>query len=427
MIALLLSQLWLLGLGLWALRSGTPCKDYSPTSWLALIGAGIAPLATASLLALRPDMAEVVVEALPAALQTAAPSVGLSDAAWLAPSPDIMRLALLVYAVVALWLLVRLGARTLALHRLPAREVEPGVYLIQADLPPFALGLPRPRVVVAEQLWESLSERERAMLLAHERSHLSRRDPEVTGLLLVLQSLLWINPGMRWLVAGWRRAVEIRADRAALQDHAPRDYAALFARLARASAAPSLPVPTACAPNTHPKGEMTMRLKTILNETHTTRRTPIAALLLGSVLSLGTIAAAGPAAELAEPMPIKRVPPIMPASCPGLLDDGAPAFDFATIARKVPAGVDGTPGGYMGWSDVGEVRVKFDVDIDGVPQNISVVSANADCFRVPSVASVAKWRFPAGAPAYGVENMIRYRLAFSPGEKPMEAIRKFAG
>ncbi len=411
MSALVAAQLWLLGLGLWA-RS----RDYTPGGWLALIAAGLAPTAAVAVLALQPDMGASVVSALPAPLQ-AAPPTAIREAVSFPPAPDLMRMAALLYAAVAALLILRLALRTRALHRLPAREVEPGVHLSQTHLPPFALGWPRPRVVVAEPLWEGLSTPERAMLLAHERSHLSRRDPETTLALLTLQAVFWVNPGLRVMVSGWRRAVEIRADRAALTDHSPRDYAALFARLARSSA--PLPVPTACA-----KGDMTMRLKTILDDTAAARRMPVAALLLGGVMSLGTIAAA---AERAEPVPIKRVPPYMPKTCPGLTFDKG--FDLEIMADSMTH--DEADGSYRGQgnvqANVGQVDLRFDVDADGVPQNIAVTSANNDCFRKPSIGSVRQWRFPAGAPARGVESRIRFVLTFEDGEDIEQRLESFTG
>ena len=166
-----------------------------------------------------------------------------------------------------------------------------------------------------------------------------------------------------------------------------------------------------------------MRLSHILHDTPAPRRLPLAALLLGGLLSVGTIAAA---AERAEPRPLTRKPPVMPERCPGLLKGGEIDKDIEVRASKIEPNADGTGGGWAGSAEIGYVILRYDVGADGVPHNISVDRASADCFRAPSIASLEQWRYAENDPQFGLETMMRYRITFEPGEKPEDVIREMA-
>jgi beta-lactamase regulating signal transducer with metallopeptidase domain len=84
---------------------------------------------------------------------------------------------LAVHALLRMVDVVRAAARVRLLVRTGERRDDAGVTILDA-LAPFcaAVGLFAPRVLVSRSLLESLSEAQRAALLAHESSHARRRD-----------------------------------------------------------------------------------------------------------------------------------------------------------------------------------------------------------------------------------------------------------
>lgn len=424
MIGLIIAQISMLAIGLWAFAAlhRSNMSPQRPSIWLLLIAASLLPTLVVGLTGLRPETGQVLISVIPSAVfdtisQTAS---SLPNTVKLPNLPCIQ-----LYFGVAAFLFARQLIALIKLHRLSGVAVPEQPFLLLTDkhLPPFALGGPRRRIVVSNTLWEILSKREQAMLLAHERCHLAHRDPEMTLGLLALQSLFWLNPGFRLLVIGWREAIERRADAAVVRNHAPRDYAQLFTRLARTAA--NLPVPTQSKPRS--QGDFVMRLHTILNpETHVQPASkPTLGVILGLSLaaSLGTsIASASP--TTVEPTIIKRVPPAMPASCPELTSESV--GDIRILADEITQGPDGmrTRGGSV---DVGTVNLQYDVDAAGVPQNIIVTSANAPCFRAPSIASVGQWLYVPNEPATGIETQIKYRLTLDDGKTVQESLDAFWG
>jgi Peptidase family M48 len=57
-------------------------------------------------------------------------------------------------------------------------ELEPGVHLLSGDTPiALTCGVATPEVWIARKLLDALDEKDRAVVLAHERAHVARRDP----------------------------------------------------------------------------------------------------------------------------------------------------------------------------------------------------------------------------------------------------------
>ncbi len=124
----------------------------------------------------------------------------------------------LALVVLALWLPAR-ARPLLALCREPLGVGQPSGLPVLAPLtqPTAALvGWLRPTVIVDPGLWDALTERERAAVLAHERAHLLRRDPTV---LMALRTLTLAGP----------RAIGVHVTRVWL-DHAETRADALAAR-----------------------------------------------------------------------------------------------------------------------------------------------------------------------------------------------------
>jgi Zn-dependent protease with chaperone function len=87
-----------------------------------------------------------------------------------------------------------------------------GITIVETRQPVcFAAGLLRPRVLLSRGLFESLSGEQRAVILAHERAHVMRRDALLAS---VAQALAAFHlPGIgRWLVAELEVAAEQACD-----------------------------------------------------------------------------------------------------------------------------------------------------------------------------------------------------------------------
>ena len=98
-----------------------------------------------------------------------------------------------------------LGTRTSRLAARLGLGQGPSVWLVPAPVPPMiwaVFGLPR--LLLPEDLWNRLDERQQDTVLTHELAHLRRRDHWVRRLEAVVLGLYWWNP-----VAWWaRRQVE---------------------------------------------------------------------------------------------------------------------------------------------------------------------------------------------------------------------------
>lgn len=91
--------------------------------------------------------------------------------------------------------------------------------LIAVDAGPAVVGLIRPRIVVPMWLLH-ISEERQLCTLAHERSHLDARDPQIIALALALLTLMPWNPLLWWQFRRLRQAIEVDCDaRVLLEGH----------------------------------------------------------------------------------------------------------------------------------------------------------------------------------------------------------------
>lgn len=97
-----------------------------------------------------------------------------------------------------------------ALARTGERRSDLGITIMETTQPLcFAAGLFRPRVLLSRGLFDALSAEERAVILAHERAHVRRRDALVASVARALAAfhLPWVG---RWLV----HEIEVAAEQA---------------------------------------------------------------------------------------------------------------------------------------------------------------------------------------------------------------------
>lgn len=139
------------------------------------------------------------------------------------PAPfDWMSLAIITYSAVAAALLMRLLFGIVVARRLLRRSRATGrtyngieVRESQAVLSPVAMGF-APSVIVLPAEWRTWDEAKLNAVLAHERSHVRRRDPIVQAIAAFHRALLWHSP-LSW-VLHWQlvRLAEEASDDAAV-------------------------------------------------------------------------------------------------------------------------------------------------------------------------------------------------------------------
>lgn len=83
--------------------------------------------------------------------------------------------------------------------------------LVAPDAGPAVVGLMRSHIVVPAWLLQA-SEEQQQCTVAHERSHLDARDPQLVAVALVLLTLMPWNPLLWWQFRRLRRAIEVDCD-----------------------------------------------------------------------------------------------------------------------------------------------------------------------------------------------------------------------
>lgn len=92
-----------------------------------------------------------------------------------------------------------------------------GSYSSRRAKQPMLIGAWRPRIVLPHDFETRYSESERAVILAHERAHVRRRDALTNGIALGLACLFWFNPAAYWAWNCFRFDQEIACDAAVLR------------------------------------------------------------------------------------------------------------------------------------------------------------------------------------------------------------------
>lgn len=107
------------------------------------------------------------------------------------------------------------ATRRLVGPRLPVRETD-------APVSPLLAGLVRPCLLLPRHL-RSFSPSQQQLIVAHELTHLRRRDPLWLHISIFLQTLLWFNPVLRGLGQRMTWAQELGCDRDVLDGRAQPD------------------------------------------------------------------------------------------------------------------------------------------------------------------------------------------------------------
>lgn len=258
-------------------------------SWL------IVPCATAA--ALLPAAAAPVVRLVPL-LQPV--RVLAENAAPVAPAP--------AEALLLLWAvgMLLMAGRFIAAHLTLLRQAGPltacqGVHVSAAGVGPASVGLFRPRIVVPHDFTRRCSALERLLVIAHEQTHIDRRDAFANLLCAVCQCVFWFNPVCHFGARHFRQDQEIACDALVMARHPRRRRAYAQALLKFHTGAVAVHAGIDCHwQSTHPTKERIMSLQ--LSSPGIARR--LAGRCIVAVLAAGAMAATlGARAEQAAAAP----------------------------------------------------------------------------------------------------------------------------
>lgn len=281
-----------------------------------------------------------------------------------------------------------------------ARRVrrQPGQEFDHSDeASPAVFGLWRPRIVLPGDFSARYDAREQALLLAHEREHIRRRDIPAQALAATLICLFWFNPLVHVAARRFRLDQELACDAAVLRRHPKERRSYGEAMLKTQLAAISLPL--GCHwPSRHPLKERITMLKQSSPST-ARRRAGSAVIAAGlAALALGSWAAQPAESRQADIVPLQV-----------LTDDdviGQPKYPEA--AAK--AGVGGL------------VVLDVLVGADGVPADIRVHRADPEgVFEKQAIEAAQGWRFNAGREGRRgdkVQGWVRVPVKFTPDASP---------
>ena len=211
-----------------------------------------------------PSQVDVIDSGLPALDRALNPVINESFAPEMGDSVDPLQLLTAVSGWV--WLLGCmgiLGYGALSFLRLKLRLREsvlagPGVREGAMVDSPFVLGIFRPVIYLPL----GLSERDREMVLSHERAHLKRRDNWVKPLAFVLLALHWFNPLVWVAYVLLCRDIEAACDERVLRDMSREERRAYSAALLNCSVRPRM---ISACPLAFGELSVKGRIKSVLN------------------------------------------------------------------------------------------------------------------------------------------------------------------
>jgi len=184
---------------------------------------------------------------------------------------------------------------------------------------PAVVGVLRPRVVIPDDFEGRYTPREREVVLAHERTHLQRRDPPVNALVALATCVNWFNPAVHVMGRWLRIDQELACDAGVIAAYpkARRAYAEAMLKTQLAAR----PLPLGCHWATHP---LAQRVK-LLSRPTPSRFRRLAGLCCIALLGLGgasavwasrppeTVLAVDPPRIIEQPLQAPGPPPAPPA------------------------------------------------------------------------------------------------------------------
>ena len=280
-----------------------------------------------------------------------------------------------------------------------------------AGVGPALVGALRPRIVLPADFDAHYSERERALVVAHERVHLQRGDAQINALVALLRCLQWFNPLVHFAASRFRFDQEIACDAAVITrfPEARRCYAdAMLRAQLTGQTRQELRLPVGCYwQSDHPLKERIMLLKKPVPAfARRLEASACVALLIGAASFACWAAQAG-----AEQKP--QVGGIMLGELKTIesFGDNAPSANITFRRMKPPKYPPEAVKAGMG----AKVVLKVLIDEHGQPQSADVEkldlvgepkpaqdgtipdkAAIADDFAKTSIAAAMSWTYNAG-------------------------------
>lgn len=207
------------------------------------------------------------------------------------------------------------------------RRLDDGLWQASTDdIGPVVIGLLWPRIVVPADFDHRYDPRQRELVLAHERVHLSRGDLPMNALACVLRCLFWFNPLVHLAAAKLRLDQELACDAVVLarNPRAGRAYAAALLNTQMAD----LGLPVGCAwQSSHP-------LKWRISQLQMPLPGP-ARMTLGAALAVLTSSAAASVLWQQQPAMVITLPAIAIAASPAAMPP-LPAIGRVRVSYPEP-------------------------------------------------------------------------------------------
>jgi len=231
---------------------------------------------------------------------------------------------------------------------------------------PMLFGLFAPRILLPASFTRLFCPLQQQLVLEHENTHRRHGDHIWNALALVILTVFWFNPLVWLALRSFRINQELACDNQVLRQKSPQEKL-LYAKALVACAEQNSSYLTTY-PTFGEKSTMLKRLNLINKPNSATKVAGVAALAVAAILTTHTALANLPASGIQADKvnlatPVKRVPPVYPAS--------------AALANQE-----------------GFVTLQFDITETGATDNIKVVkSSPAGVFDTSAVKAMKQWQY----------------------------------
>lgn len=248
---------------------------------------------------------------------------------------------------------------------------------------PALVGLWRPRIVVGPDFDQQFTAQEQGLILQHERSHRRNGDHWANGALLLVRALFWFHPLLPWAARRFLRDQELACDARTI---APQPaLRGLYASTLLKAQLVHPVAPAVC----HWRSQPVLKERIAMLKQSKRKALPWVSgqvLVVGLCLGMGAVAWASQGG--ATGVPSISVEPFEHAE-----EDAAKAgLDRPIQVDKMPP--PSYPKSAIEQRQVGVVNLRVDVDANGHPTDVQVLSAtNPGVFDAVSIAAARSWTY----------------------------------
>ncbi len=248
---------------------------------------------------------------------------------------------------------------------------------------PALVGLWRPRIVVGPDFDQQFTAQEQGLILQHERSHRRNGDHWANGALLMARAVFWFHPLLPWAARRFLRDQELACDARTI---APQPaLRGLYASTLLKAQLVHPVAPAVC----HWRSQPVLKERIAMLKQSKRKALPwVSGQVLVVGLCLGTGAVAWASQGGATGVPSISVEPFEHAE-----EDAAKAgLDRPIQVDKMPP--PSYPKSAIEQRQVGVVNLRVDVDANGHPTDVQVLSAtNPGVFDAVSIAAARSWTY----------------------------------